>query len=85
MGEVRQLFRVNQLAPDAESQAAYLEQVAAMVRAGEITIARAVLVYSEPMPTGQIQYLPFGSPMDGASLVGLLEWAKFKAMLPDGE
>jgi hypothetical protein len=85
VGEVRQLFRVNQFAPDAESQAAYLEQVAAQVRAGEIQIARAVLVYSEPSPSGQIQYLPFGGPMDGAAMVGLLEWAKVKMVLPEPE
>lgn len=82
MGEVRELFRLNQLAPDAETQARYLEEVAAMVRSGEIQIARAVLVYSE-VRTGQADYLPFGGPMDGAALIGLLEWAKLKAMLPE--
>lgn len=83
MGDVRQLFRQNSLAPDAESQARYLESLAADIRSGDVTISVACLVYTDRELSSNVHYLPFGRPTNYMELVGLLEYAKAAVLAPD--
>lgn len=78
MGEVRQLFAVNSLAPTNEDKARYLEYLAACVRNGELAIGKAVLIVSDP--DGAVGYHAFGDPHNAGEMVGIVEFAQLKMM-----
>ena len=78
MGEVRQLFSVNAVAPTTEDKARYLEYLAAQLRSGEIEISKAALIVSDT--AGNVGVYPFGAPCNAGELVGIIEFAQLKLM-----
>lgn len=73
------LFTANQLAPDFELQAQFLEQLAKELREQQHVYDRCLLI-RQPR-SGAIEALPFGGPMTSLDLVGMIEFAKFQVML----
>ena len=76
MGEVRQLFKVNQLCPDAETQAAYLEHLAQRLRDGDLVIHKAVLLFTDE--DHQIDFIPFGEQSTWMELAGMCDFGQLK-------
>ena len=72
---VRQLFEVNQFAPDPEAQAKHLEFLAARVRDNSLRVKRCVLVAENH--DGTLHAEPFGDGMTRLEVVGLLRMAEY--------
>lgn len=76
---VTPLFGSNQLAPNYELQAQYLEQVAKEIRERQLTYDRCLLIMQPPV--GELDIQPFGGPTSNMEFVGLVELAKQKFLL----
>lgn len=73
------LFAANQLAPNHELQAQYLEAVAAQIRSNGVTYDRCLLILQPRQ--GELDIQPFGGEINNMEFVGLVEIAKQKFLL----
>jgi hypothetical protein len=71
---VRQLFEVNQFAPDPEALAKHFEFLAARVRDGSLPVRRCVLVAEKE--DGTLHTEPFGGAINRMEVIGLLRIAE---------
>ena len=84
MSNVHELRAVTGLAPTAETQADYLQDIAESIRSGETRIDRAIVVMA--MKDGGVVCDIFGGPTNVMESVGLLYIAATNlTMNPGGE